>query len=69
MILCNEMRFIRNIFFCRILKDDINVDDGISCKGGPLLLQAIAAQAPNVFSSQPVKTRFESYKEPHGKVL
>ena len=51
----------------RILKDGANQDDDISCQGGPLLLQAIISQTPNVFSPQPVKTVAESYQDAQGK--
>jgi len=50
-----------------ILKDGANQDDDISCQGGPLLLQAIISQTPNVFSPQPVKTVAESYQDAQGK--
>jgi len=50
------------------LKDGSNPDDEISCQGGPLLLQAIISQTPNVFSPQPIKTMAESYQDPQGKL-
>ena len=55
----------------RILKDEVNQDDSISCQGGPLLLQAIVAQTPSLFSSQPqqpqpVNTLADSYQELQG---
>ena len=55
------------MFLIRILKDGANQDDDISCQGGPLLLQAIISQTPNVFSPHPVKSVAESYQDPQGK--
>ena len=49
------------------MKDGANQDDDISCQGGPLLLQAIISQNPNVFSPHPVKSVAESYQDPQGK--
>ena len=50
----------------RILKDSISQDDNISCQGGPLLLQAIVAQTPSVFSSQPLNRLADNYQDPQG---
>lgn len=49
-----------------ILKDGANQDGDISCQGGPLLLQAIISQSPNVFSPHPVISVAESYQDPQG---
>ena len=55
------------MFLIRILKDGANQDGDISCQGGPLLLQAIISQSPNVFSPHPVISVAESYQDPQGK--
>lgn len=47
-----------------ILKDGVSQDDNISCQGGPLLLQAIMVQTPNVFNPQPMNTMAESCQDP-----
>lgn len=59
---------IHVVVFNRILKGDTSQDDNISCQGGPLLLQAIIAQTPNVFSSPPVNPLADSYQEPQGNL-
>lgn len=59
---CKKLFVVLN----RILKDGVSQDDNISCQGGPLLLQAIVAQTPSVFSSQSLNRLADNYQDPQG---
>lgn len=54
------IHYIKHPILCcfRTLKDSVQ-DDCQPIQGGPLLLQAVMAQKPHVFSLQPVKENYQ----------